>query len=160
MTTSDRLDSWKEIASYLGRSVPTVQRWEKKEGLPIHRHVHERQGSIYAYKSEIDRWKNIRGGTLEITAPLHEKTSAPQWKRLLVGAVVLGCGMGVLAMMWWVRAARIRWVEQEALPQIAKLRSLDSARFSSGDDSLFRAYQLASDARYYAPGDARVRNSC
>ena len=25
----DRLDSWKEIASYLGRSVRTVTRWEE-----------------------------------------------------------------------------------------------------------------------------------
>jgi hypothetical protein len=32
-----RLDSWKEIASYLGRGVRTVQRWECEEGLPVHR---------------------------------------------------------------------------------------------------------------------------
>ena len=32
-----RLDSWKEIAAYLGRDVRTVQRWERREGLPIHR---------------------------------------------------------------------------------------------------------------------------
>lgn len=31
-----RLDSWKEIAVYLGRDVRTVQRWERREGLPIH----------------------------------------------------------------------------------------------------------------------------
>ena len=27
-TPEDRLDSWKEIAAYLGRDVTTVQRWE------------------------------------------------------------------------------------------------------------------------------------
>jgi hypothetical protein len=32
----DFLGSWKEIAAYLGRDVRTVQRWEKKEGLPVH----------------------------------------------------------------------------------------------------------------------------
>ncbi|MCU1257033.1 MAG: repeat-containing protein, partial [Candidatus Angelobacter sp.] len=37
----DRLDSWKEIASYLRRDVRTVQRWEKKEGLPVYRHLHD-----------------------------------------------------------------------------------------------------------------------
>ena len=26
----DRLDSWKEIAAYLGRGVRTVQRWERR----------------------------------------------------------------------------------------------------------------------------------
>jgi len=33
----DRLDSWKEIAAYLNRDVTTVQRWEKREGMPVHR---------------------------------------------------------------------------------------------------------------------------
>jgi hypothetical protein len=41
-----RLDSWKEIAVYLNRDVTTVQRWEKREGMPVHRHVHEKRGSV------------------------------------------------------------------------------------------------------------------
>ena len=57
---SDRLDSWKEIAAYLGREVRTVQRWEKKEGLPVHRHLHDKLGTVYAYKSELDAWRNSR----------------------------------------------------------------------------------------------------
>ena len=52
----DRLDSWKEIASYLQRTLGTVRRWEKKEGLPVHRHLHAKRGTVYAYKSEIDDW--------------------------------------------------------------------------------------------------------
>jgi hypothetical protein len=40
----DRLDSWKEIAAYLNRDVTTVQRWEKREGMPVHRHIHSRMG--------------------------------------------------------------------------------------------------------------------
>ena len=35
----DRLDSWKEIAAYLNRGVRTVRRWEREEGLPVHRHA-------------------------------------------------------------------------------------------------------------------------
>ena len=42
----DRLDSWKEIAAYLNRDVTTVQRWEKREGMPVHRHLHDRMGSV------------------------------------------------------------------------------------------------------------------
>jgi TolB-like protein len=63
MTTSnpaDRLDSWKEIASYLRRDVRTVQRWEKKEGLPVYRHLHDKLGSIYAYRNELTDWFNTR----------------------------------------------------------------------------------------------------
>ncbi|HVT44774.1 MAG TPA: tetratricopeptide repeat protein [Thermoanaerobaculia bacterium] len=54
--SDDLLASWKEIASYLGRSVRAVQNWEKDEGLPVHRHHHDRQGSVFALRSEIDAW--------------------------------------------------------------------------------------------------------
>ncbi len=56
-TSGERLDSWKEIATYLKRDERTVRRWES-EGLPVHRHVHKKQASIYAYKTEIDAWWN------------------------------------------------------------------------------------------------------
>lgn len=52
----ERLDSWKEIAGYLNRDVTTVQRWEKREGMPVHRHLHDRLGSVYAFRAELDAW--------------------------------------------------------------------------------------------------------
>src|SRR5690242_21950935 len=55
ISASDSLNSWKEIASYLKRDERTVRRWQE-EGLPIHRHVHKKRASVYAYKSEIDAW--------------------------------------------------------------------------------------------------------
>ncbi len=61
----DRLDSWKEIATYLDRDVTTVQRWEKREGMPVHRHLHDRMGSVYAFSSELDAWVQSRRPTLE-----------------------------------------------------------------------------------------------
>jgi TolB-like protein/Tfp pilus assembly protein PilF len=57
---ADRLDSWKEIAAYLRRDVRTVQRWEKKEGLPVYRHLHDKLGSIYAYRNELAEWFKAR----------------------------------------------------------------------------------------------------
>ena len=51
-----RLDSWKEIATYVRRDVTTVRRWEKREGLPVHRHLHDQRESVYAFKREIDAW--------------------------------------------------------------------------------------------------------
>jgi hypothetical protein len=56
----ERLDSWKEIAAYLKREVRTVQRWERLEGLPVHRHQHQKRGSVYALKSELDAWQRRR----------------------------------------------------------------------------------------------------
>ena len=62
---SQRLDSWKEIGAYLKRHARTAQRWEREEQLPIHRHVHDKHGSVYAYKSEIDLWWTNRRSQLE-----------------------------------------------------------------------------------------------
>jgi hypothetical protein len=61
-SASDRLDSWKEIAAYLRRSVRCMQRWEKNEGLPIFRHRHARGATVYAYRWELDEWWHGRVG--------------------------------------------------------------------------------------------------
>jgi TolB-like protein/Tfp pilus assembly protein PilF len=62
---SDRLESWKEIAAYLGRSPRTVQRWERLEGLPVHRLLHDKLCSVYAYKAELDGWWEARRAGLD-----------------------------------------------------------------------------------------------
>src|SRR5437762_7727872 len=65
VTGGQRLDSWKEIAAYLRRDVATVRRWEKREGLPVHRHHHEKLGSVYANTSELDAWSLSRREQLD-----------------------------------------------------------------------------------------------
>jgi TolB-like protein/Tfp pilus assembly protein PilF/transcriptional regulator with XRE-family HTH domain len=67
-----RLESWKDIAAYLGRDVRTVQRWEKKENLPVHRHLHEKQGSVYAYREELDAWFTASEGNVADDPTLDE----------------------------------------------------------------------------------------
>src|ERR1700721_1370161 len=64
-----RLESWKEIAAYLGRDVTTVRRWEKREGLPVHRLHHSKLGSVYAYTKELDSWRNERVPAAATDAP-------------------------------------------------------------------------------------------
>lgn len=64
-SSADRLDSWKEIAAYLKREVRTVQRWEKGEGLPVHRHQHSKLGTVYAFKAELDLWWRSRRTRLD-----------------------------------------------------------------------------------------------
>lgn len=59
-TSRDCLESWKEIAAYLRRDVKTVQRWEKREGMPVHRHLHDKMGSVYAFRTELDAWTQDR----------------------------------------------------------------------------------------------------
>jgi hypothetical protein len=65
LTESLRLDTWKEIAAYLDRHVTTVRRWEKQEGLPVHRHLHDKLGSVYAFRGEVDEWWRGRRASLE-----------------------------------------------------------------------------------------------
>jgi hypothetical protein len=54
--TSDRLDGWKEIGTYLRRSTRCVQRWERMEGLPVLRRRHAKGATVYAYRHEVDQW--------------------------------------------------------------------------------------------------------
>jgi TolB-like protein/Tfp pilus assembly protein PilF len=94
-----RLESWKEIAAYLGRDVTTARRWEKQERLPVYRLQHSKLGSIYAYTSELDSWRDkqaLRGATGAPAAEAdHQPTRIWQARRgLLVGGVVL---VGLLA---------------------------------------------------------------
>lgn len=59
-TRSHRLESWKEIAAYLRRDMRTVQRWERREGLPVHRLQHNKLGSVFAHTAELDAWRDAR----------------------------------------------------------------------------------------------------
>jgi len=79
-----RLDSWKEIAAYLGRGIRTVQRWEREEGLPVHRLAHEKRGSIYARREELAAWWESRRLTLAAppTPAVVDAPAAPRLERV------------------------------------------------------------------------------
>src|SRR5216684_2874703 len=55
-TDEPRLESWGEIAAYLRREIRTVQRWERYQGLPVRRLLIGKLGSVYAFRSELDKW--------------------------------------------------------------------------------------------------------
>lgn len=52
-----RLDGWKAISSRLGVSERTARRYESQESLPVHRHIHEKAGSVFAWSDELESWK-------------------------------------------------------------------------------------------------------
>jgi TolB-like protein/Tfp pilus assembly protein PilF len=85
--SEDQLDSWKEIAAYLGRDVTTVQRWEKCEGMPVHRHVHDKRSSVYALTSELEVWRESRKPRVDENslpaAPDQPATPAPLSSELI-----------------------------------------------------------------------------
>src|ERR1700744_4246950 len=72
-----RLDSWKKIAAHFKRDVTTVQRWERREGMPVHRHLHDKQGSVYAFCSELDAWSAGRRVVTALNGEESPRTSEP-----------------------------------------------------------------------------------
>lgn len=50
------LSGWKDVASYMGMGVRTVQRYERHQGLPIRRPAGNIRASILAVKNELDAW--------------------------------------------------------------------------------------------------------
>ena len=105
-----RLESWGEIAAYLRRDIRTVQRWEKEAGLPVRRLQIGKQGQVYAYRSEVDRWVVERQPRAEPEPPATPSASpSPStilpgeggktdpwfrrvWKVVLAGLIVAGLG--------------------------------------------------------------------
>jgi len=112
----DRLDSWKEIAAYLNRDVTTVQRWEKREGMPVYRHLHDRMGSVYASRAELDAWTRSRnlpaaqedGNNASLSNPPVTPprpailTSVTRWKSVLLPAAVVAA-LAIGASLWFQR---------------------------------------------------------
>jgi predicted DNA-binding transcriptional regulator AlpA len=56
MYDRDFLNSWKEVARYVGRSERTIQRWERDLGFPVHRPAGKLRSSVIALAAEIDEW--------------------------------------------------------------------------------------------------------
>jgi Tfp pilus assembly protein PilF len=55
-----RLNSWKEIAAFVGRDERTVKRWEQTRGLPVRRLPGTGHVYVFAYVDEINAWLNGR----------------------------------------------------------------------------------------------------
>jgi tetratricopeptide (TPR) repeat protein len=65
--TNQRLDSWKEIATFFGRDERTVRRWEKERSLPVHRVPGGARGGVFAYSDELKEWLKGRGNEFDPT---------------------------------------------------------------------------------------------
>ncbi len=135
----DRLDSWKEIAAYLNRDVTTVQRWEKREGMPVHRHLHDSVGSVYASRAELDQWvrsRNLReapenagdvASSSKLPTPPDTRIAAskPGWMLLFrlaaIGIVAIGVGL-------WLQRSEYFWRSRSPRLGFSPLRTLKGSR--------------------------------
>ena len=98
-----RLESWKEIAAYLGRDVRTVQRWERSDELPVRRLQHAKLASVYAYTDELDEWRLGRepGEPVAETTPQKPRTVRRLW---FVAGIAMTVALGAAVALWPRRA--------------------------------------------------------
>ncbi len=120
----ERLDSWKEVASFFRRQVRTVQLWEKDEGLPVHRQHHKKQGSVYAYRHELEAWWVARS-TIASASGRSQVAHGPPAKGKSIEVVVQrpdsSGGMRILALPFEVmRSAADNEPEQQFVEQFAR----------------------------------------
>lgn len=92
------LNSWKEIAAFLGVTERSAQRWEKVSGLPVHRLGHGVRGRIAACTGELTSWMEA-GGAGE-SAPPPESASRPR-RIWVVGLALLLLCAGAAGMVLW-----------------------------------------------------------
>lgn len=96
----DRLDSWKAIAGYLRRTERTARRWERHEGLPVHRLSHHDRSSVYAFKAELDAWRAARS-----TEPPLDQANSPRgssrYLRFVLVASIVAVIAAVGGYLWW-----------------------------------------------------------
>jgi len=110
MSERRRLESWKEIAGHLNRTVRTVQRWEREHGLPVHRLQRHKGATVYAYADEVDAWWT-RAET-EIVAEPADDADPPRRARprmAMAAAIVIAAlatiGMVRVQLRSWQRTA-------------------------------------------------------
>jgi Tol biopolymer transport system component len=141
MSTEDRLDSWKAISVYLKRDVKTAQRWEKREGMPVHRHLHDKLGSVYAYRSELDAWLSRRN--LAAASETVAETAATRGSKPFGMAAIAGGLLLLAATLWWWPLSRT---------DAPSLNLLDRAQFQmvTDFDGTEQAAAVSRDGRLVA----------
>jgi hypothetical protein len=85
-STATRLNGWKEISNHLGKSVRTVQRWEREYALPVHRIGKEGGEIVFAFREEIDQWS--RRSAPKKDDPQANRTAARLPRLVLAGAAL------------------------------------------------------------------------
>ena len=112
-----RLDSWKEIAEFLGRDVRTAIRWEKERGLPVHRIPGGKRPGVYAVVDELAAWRSavdLRCEPSAGDAKADTATGITTDKSVVarihlltrIGAIAAVFALFAMALLFWARETR------------------------------------------------------
>jgi tetratricopeptide (TPR) repeat protein len=96
----DRLDGWKRIAIFLNRDVRTVRRWEKGQGLPIRRVMHDKGATVFAYQPDLESWMENRN-KLAPKPPPKRPVEGNRLRPAWVWQVVSVIAISLLIYVWW-----------------------------------------------------------
>ena len=143
MSAREVLQSWKEIASYLGRDVRTCRRWEESLGLPVHRLNGSPKARVLAYRDEIDWWletklherdpeKSPSASGAASPAVLRRGPSFASFRRWY--ALAGFTGLLVIGVLGWrsINNSRPRFVPNGSRPALAVLPFVNR----TGDEAL------------------------
>lgn len=93
MSKGPALESWKEIAAHLHRTVRTCQQWERDHELPIHRLDGSSKARVFAFAGELDRWLEENARTGKAADPRQRRRRS---RRIAAFGVLLAGGLAVL----------------------------------------------------------------
>ncbi len=132
-----RLESWKEIANFLGRSIKTSQRWEREFALPVHRLEGAPRSRVFAVPEEVDRWMGDKLHLVEASEairslgvlPLRNLTGDPAENDLVEGlteAIITGLGRAPNIRVISHQSTRQFRTTERSIPEIAGILRVDA----------------------------------
>ncbi len=155
----DIVHGWKAIGVVLGRSVRTVQRWERELGLPVHRIKTADGQTIYARKSELEAWRTTMDaagqsvGTASTPPPPNistETTSPPNIRRRILAiaaAVVLIAGAATYFALDVAGSTEVTSIRFEG----GEVRGLDASESVVWSKPFGRNMRMAGSVRDVGP---------
>ena len=118
------LNSWKEIATYLGRGVRTVQRWEHELSLPVHRIGNGKRSPVYALIPQLKFWLTTTG-TNSVVLPVPNKSNLPRIEETKKSSMIKMSRQLILESQNLVRAVAEASSRQQRQAEILQKRILE-----------------------------------
>ncbi len=103
-----RLNGWKEIAGYIGKSVRTAQRWEHELGLPVRRLGTGVAEIVFAFEHEIDDWQITHAGNHHLESD-DEPASEPKAPPSKTRRRVIQAGIAILVILYAAFLVRVHF---------------------------------------------------
>lgn len=161
MRDERELSTWKEVANYFGKSVRTVQQWERLRGLPVKRLGDS--SHIVAYIDELEAWKEAQLIERHLAKQAPDPAPGPSprppvfSRRAVLGAAagitIVGAGIGAT----FIRRPRLK-------PSVAHLDGHLLKVFDARNEPLwehvfehsFKPHEWTTAHRFVDLGDGRA----